>query len=125
MKFGQFRNLDRTFAPHTTDKDLISVNNVEKIMAHKPLVSIRLLCILLIPAKTPILEGKPKAEMLERQSIKLGAIVYGPRYSKDAPLSMELLVDNKHQTYLVMSTEDNKLVAKQNPSGGRGETTDG
>ncbi len=66
--------------------------------------------------------------MLELKTLKLGAIVYGPRCSKDPPSAIQLVtthVDKDNHTFFVTSTEDDKVIAKQKPSGGRGEATDG
>ncbi len=68
--------------------------------------------------------------MLARKTLQLGSIVYTNRDRKDLPLPVQLVTtqgnhEEGNRTYLVTSTEDDKLLAKQNPSGGRGETADG
>ena len=77
--------------------------------------------------KSHILEGKPKAEMLERKPLNLGSVIYANRDSKDLPVPVQLVTTQNegNHKYLVTSTEDDKLLAKQNPSGGRGETAEG
>ncbi len=68
--------------------------------------------------------------MLERKTLKLGSIIYANRDAKDLPLPVQLVTtqgneDEGNHTYLVTSTEDGKLLAKQTPSEGSGERAAG